>query len=68
MPESHSDIGLPSQEMTSAGEPKIAASVRLIVWCRECQRHVEPVEIAEPLVCSKCGSRQVDRVSGTERR
>ena len=57
--------------MTSAAEPKIAAStprVRLIVWCRECQRHVEPVEIAEPLVCSKCGSRQVDMVSGTERR
>jgi len=57
--------------MTSAAEPKIAAStprVRLIVWCRECQRHVEPVEIAEPLVCSKCGSGQVDMVSGTERR
>jgi len=46
--------------MTSAAEPNIAAStarVRLIVWCKECQRHVEPdpVKIAErhdKLVCS----------------
>ena len=62
--------------MTSATEPNIAAStarVRLIVWCKECQRHVEPdpVKIAErhdKLVCSRCGGRQVDVVSGTPSR
>jgi hypothetical protein len=52
--------------------------VRLIVWCKECQHQVEPdpAEIAarhgaetpvpdwrERLVCSKCGSRQVDMVA-----
>jgi Zn finger protein HypA/HybF involved in hydrogenase expression len=61
-----------------------AARVRLIVWCRCCQHEVEPdpaematrygAEISvldwrERLVCSKCGSRQIDMVvTGTERR
>jgi hypothetical protein len=60
------------------------AGVRLIVWCRVCGRQVEPdpsemaerhgaetavLEWRERLVCSGCGSRQVDMVvSGTERR
>jgi hypothetical protein len=60
-----------------------AAGVRLIVWCRECSHQVEPdpAEMAarygagtavldwrERLVCSRCGSRQVDMVvSGTRR-
>jgi hypothetical protein len=57
------------------------AHLRLIVWCRDCQHHVEPdpVEMAERygaemtvpdwaarLVCGQCGSRRVDMViSGT---
>jgi hypothetical protein len=61
-----------------------AAGVRLIVWCRACRRRVEPdpAELAERygaaipvldwkarLVCSECGSREVDMVvTGTERR
>jgi hypothetical protein len=61
-----------------------AAGVRLIVWCRDCRRRVEPdpaelagrygaevavLEWKERLVCSGCGSRKVDMVvSGTERR
>jgi len=61
-----------------------AARVRLIVWCKGCQRQgePEPAEIAarygaetpvlnwrDRLVCSICGSRQVDMVvTGTERR
>jgi hypothetical protein len=61
-----------------------AVAVRLIVWCRECGRQVEPdpdemadrygaempvPEWGERLVCSGCGSRQIDFVvSGTERR
>jgi Zn finger protein HypA/HybF involved in hydrogenase expression len=61
-----------------------AARVRLIVWCKDCQHQVEPdpAEMAarygariavldwrERLVCSRCGSRDVDMVvSGTERR
>jgi len=60
------------------------AHVRLIVWCTACQHQVEPdpVEMAERygadmavpdwkerLVCSKCGSRDVDMVvTGTARR
>ena len=60
------------------------AGVRLIVWCRKCSHQVkpDPVEQAERygaeipvpesrerLVCSACGSRDVDMVvSGTERR
>jgi Zn finger protein HypA/HybF involved in hydrogenase expression len=54
-----------------------AAQVRLIVWCKACQHQVEPdpAEMAarygaetsvldwrERLVCSQCGSRQVDMV------
>ena len=61
-----------------------AAGVRLIVWCKECQHQVEPdpakqarrygegtavLDWRERLVCSRCGSRQVDMVvSGTSRR
>jgi hypothetical protein len=61
-----------------------AARVRLIVWCRDCGRQVEPdpAEMAERygaemtvidwharLACSGCGSHQVDFVvTGTERR
>ena len=61
-----------------------AAHVRLIVWCKACGRQVEPdpAEMAERygtemtvpdwrerLVCSRCGSRNVDMVvSGTKRR
>jgi hypothetical protein len=61
-----------------------AAHVRLIVWCKRCHHQVEPdpveqaqrygAELAvpkwrEPLVCSACGSRDVDMVvTGTERR
>jgi Zn finger protein HypA/HybF involved in hydrogenase expression len=61
-----------------------AARVRLIVWCKACQHQVEPdaaeqserygaempiPEWRERLVCSKCGSRDIDMVvTGTERR
>ncbi len=61
-----------------------AAHVRLIVWCLDCRHQVEPdaAEMAERygaettvpewhhrLVCSECGSRQIDFVvTGTERR
>jgi hypothetical protein len=61
-----------------------AARVRLIVWCTACDHRVEPdaAEMAERygaettvpdwrgrLVCSVCGSRNVDMVvTGTERR
>jgi Zn finger protein HypA/HybF involved in hydrogenase expression len=61
-----------------------AARVRLIVWCRDCGDRVgpDPAEMAarygaetpvldwrERLVCSQCGSRQIDMVvTGTERR
>jgi hypothetical protein len=60
------------------------ARVRLIVWCRDCRHQVEPdpaeqaqrygAEMTVPewrdrLVCSKCGSREIDMVvTGTERR
>jgi hypothetical protein len=59
------------------------ARVRLIVWCKDCRHRVEPdpAEMAqqygaatpgpdwrERLICSQCGSRQVDiLVSGTNR-
>jgi len=65
-------------------EPTRQARVRLIVWCSQCRHQVEPdaAEIAERygsetsipewrerLVCSACGSRDVDMVvTGTERR
>jgi hypothetical protein len=61
-----------------------AARVRLIVWCKGCGHRAEPdpTEIAQRygaetvvldlrarLVCSQCGSRDVDMVvTGTERR
>jgi hypothetical protein len=61
-----------------------AAQVRLIVWWKACQHQVEPdpAEMAarygaatsvldwrQRLVCSRCGSRQVDMVvTGTKRR
>jgi hypothetical protein len=61
-----------------------AARVRLIVWCKACQHQVEPdaaeqserygaempvPEWRERLVCSKCGSREIDMVvTGTKRR
>jgi hypothetical protein len=60
-----------------------AAKVRLIVWCRDCGRQIEPdpAEMAERhgaetavidwrtrLLCSGCGSRQIDFVvTGTQR-
>jgi hypothetical protein len=60
-----------------------AAHVRLIVWCEACGHRVEPdagemaerygakttvPEWRERLVCSRCGSRNVDIVvTGTER-
>jgi hypothetical protein len=60
-----------------------AAGVRLIVWCKACNRQVEPdpAEMAArygaempvldwraKLVCSKCGARRVDMVvTGTKR-
>ena len=59
-----------------------AACVRLIVWCKACGHQVEPdpaamaqrygddtpvIEWRERLVCSRCGSRNVDMVViGTE--
>ena len=54
-----------------------AARVRLIVWCKTCQHRVEPdpaeqaerhgaetpvPEWRERLVCSACGSRDIDMV------
>jgi len=60
-----------------------AAQARLIVWCRDCRHQVEPdpAEMAERygaettvpewrrrLVCSQCGSHNVDMVVTGERR
>ena len=61
-----------------------AAHVRLIVWCKDCRHQIEPdaAEMAQRygaetpvpdwrdrLVCSQCGSREVDMVvTGGERR
>ena len=60
-----------------------AAQARLIVWCRDCRHQVEPdpAEMAERygaettvpdwrrrLVCSQCGSRNVDMVVTGDRR
>jgi Zn finger protein HypA/HybF involved in hydrogenase expression len=54
-----------------------AARVRLIVWCKDCRHQIEPdpAELAqrygaettvpdwrERLICSQCGSRQIDMV------
>ena len=60
-----------------------AARVRLVVWCKDCRHKVEadPAAMAvrygaemavldsrERLVCSQCGSRNIDMVvTGTER-
>ena len=59
------------------------AKVRLIVWCKACKHEVEPdpAELARTygahvavsdwrarLVCSKCGSRDIDMVVTGERR
>jgi hypothetical protein len=61
-----------------------AAKVRLILWCLDCRRQIEPdpdemarlygaetttAEWRARLLCSGCGSRRVDFVvTGTERR
>ena len=60
-----------------------AARVRLIVWCKACQHQVEPdaaeqserygAEITlenwhERLICSQCGSREIDMVVTGARR
>jgi hypothetical protein len=58
-----------------------AAGVRIIVWCKACQHQVEPdpAELAgrygvavldwrDRLVCSRCGSRDIDMVLTGERR
>jgi len=60
-----------------------AAGVRIIVWCKACQHQIEPdpAELAERygvgvavldwhdrLVCSRCGSRDIDMVLTGERR
>lgn len=71
----------PGPPMTLGGVA--AARVRLIVWCRDCRHQVEPdpAEMAarygattsvldwrDRLVCSKCGSHQIDMVVTGERR
>jgi hypothetical protein len=60
-----------------------AAGVRLIVWCRGCSHQVEPDpaeqaqrygaemtlgDLHERLICSKCGSREIDMVVTGARR
>ena len=60
-----------------------AAKVRLIVWCKTCRHQVEPdpAELARTygaelavldwrtrLVCSQCGSQDIDMVVTGERR
>jgi hypothetical protein len=60
-----------------------AARVRLIVWCKDCLHQVEPdpAEMAQRygaatqvldwsarLICSRCGSRQIDMVVTGARR
>ena len=80
-------LGIPDLVKRSTGPPMTlgnaaAARVRLIVWCKECRRQIEPAaaEMAARygastsvldwharLVCSACGSRAVDMVvTGTE--
>src|SRR5262245_39959246 len=73
-----SDVGPPMTLGNAA-----AAHVRLIVWCRDCCHQVEPDPAAqaqrygadtpvldwrERLVCSKCGSREIDMVATGTRR
>jgi hypothetical protein len=63
--------------------PSVAAHLRLIVWCKACRHQVEPdvaeqierygaglplLEWAERLVCSRCGSRDVDFVVSGDKR
>jgi hypothetical protein len=71
----------PGPPMTLGGAA--AARVRFIVWCKDCQHQVEPdpgemaqrygtattvLDWSARLVCSRCGSRQVDMVvTGTKR-
>jgi hypothetical protein len=73
------EIGIPPMTLGNAA----GARVRLIVWCKACGHEVEPdagemaqrcgAKTAVPewrkrLVCSRCGSRNVDIVvTGTER-
>jgi hypothetical protein len=73
------EVHRPADDPGNAAE----AGVRLIVWCRECGRQVEPdpaemaerygaetavLDLRDRLVCSGCGSRQVEFVvTGTER-
>jgi hypothetical protein len=60
-----------------------AAGVRIIVWCKACQHQVEPdpaemvahygadvsvLDWRDRLVCSRCGSRDIDMVLTGERR
>ena len=60
-----------------------AARVRLIVWCKDCRHQIEPdpAEMAqrygaettvpdwrERLICSQCGSREIDMVVTGARR
>ena len=71
----------PGPPMTFGGAA--AAGVRIIVWCKACQHQIEPdpAELAERygvgvavrdwrgrLVCSRCGSRNIDMVLTGERR
>jgi hypothetical protein len=72
----------PGPPMTLGGAA--LAGVRFIVWCKDCRYQVEPdpakqaqryggqttvLDWCERLVCSKCGSREVDMVvTGTRRR
>ena len=71
----------PGPPMTLGGAA--AAGVRIIVWCKACQHQIEPdpAELAERygvgvavldwrdrLVCSRCGSRDIDMVLTGERR
>jgi hypothetical protein len=71
----------PGPPMTLGGAA--AAQLRFIVWCNDCQHQVEPdpgemaerygretalPEWCERLVCSKCGSREIDMVVTGERR
>jgi hypothetical protein len=71
----------PGPPMTLGGAA--AAGVRIIVWCEACRHQVEPdpAELAERygagvsvpdwrdrLVCSRCGSREVDMVLTGQRR
>jgi Zn finger protein HypA/HybF involved in hydrogenase expression len=58
-----------------------AARIRLIIWCRDCRHQVEPAEMSKRygpettvpdwrnrLVCSRCGSHDIDMVVTGERR